>query len=170
MWSSGQSSWLQIQRSGFDSRRYQIFEEIVGLERGPLSLVSTIEELLEIKSSDSGLESREYDRRDPSRWQRGTIYPQKLAVTSPISCGRSVGMVRSLTHAMELLVIRIVQGILGEVCKKSEANFSLKQCHWRQRLPLWPVPIRTILNYGSWRQSVWLLERLLPVLANIGAE
>jgi hypothetical protein len=28
----------------------------VGLERGPLSLVSTIEELLEIKSSGSGLE------------------------------------------------------------------------------------------------------------------
>jgi hypothetical protein len=29
----------------------------VGLERGPLSLVSTIEELLERKSSDSGLET-----------------------------------------------------------------------------------------------------------------
>jgi hypothetical protein len=25
MWSCGQSSWLQIQRSGFDNRRYQIF-------------------------------------------------------------------------------------------------------------------------------------------------
>jgi hypothetical protein len=25
LWSSGQSSWLQIQRSGFDSRRYKIF-------------------------------------------------------------------------------------------------------------------------------------------------
>jgi len=25
LWSSGQSFWLQIQRSGFDSRRYQIF-------------------------------------------------------------------------------------------------------------------------------------------------
>jgi hypothetical protein len=25
LWSSGQSSWLQIQRSGFDFRRYQIF-------------------------------------------------------------------------------------------------------------------------------------------------
>jgi hypothetical protein len=25
MWSSGQSSWLQIQGPGFDSRRYQIF-------------------------------------------------------------------------------------------------------------------------------------------------
>jgi hypothetical protein len=55
LWSSGQSSWLQIQRSGFDTRCYQIFCEVVGLEQDPLNLVSTIEELLEIKSSDSGL-------------------------------------------------------------------------------------------------------------------
>jgi hypothetical protein len=34
LWSSGQSSWLQIQRSRFDSGRYQIFW-VVGLERGP---------------------------------------------------------------------------------------------------------------------------------------
>jgi hypothetical protein len=46
LWSSGQSFCLQIQRSGFDSRRYQMLLEVVGLERGPLSLVSTIEELL----------------------------------------------------------------------------------------------------------------------------
>jgi hypothetical protein len=39
----------------------------MGLERGPLSLVSTLEELLERKSSGSGLEIREYSRRDPSR-------------------------------------------------------------------------------------------------------
>jgi hypothetical protein len=38
----------------------------VGLERGPLSLVSTIEELLE-RSSGSGLENREYGRGDPLR-------------------------------------------------------------------------------------------------------
>jgi hypothetical protein len=43
---------------GFDSRRYQIFWEVVGLERGPLSLVRIIEELLEWKSSSSGLENR----------------------------------------------------------------------------------------------------------------
>jgi hypothetical protein len=55
LWSSNQSSWLQIQRSGFDSRRYQIFWEVVGLERGPLILVSTIEELLGRKNSGSGL-------------------------------------------------------------------------------------------------------------------
>jgi hypothetical protein len=46
----------------------------VGLERGPLSLVSTIEELLGRKSSGSGLENREYGRRDPSRSPRGTLY------------------------------------------------------------------------------------------------
>jgi hypothetical protein len=43
--------------SGFDSRRYQIFWEVVGLERGPLSLMRIIEELLEWKSSGSGLEN-----------------------------------------------------------------------------------------------------------------
>jgi hypothetical protein len=35
--------------SGFDSRRYQIFWEVVGLERGPPILVRIIEELLERK-------------------------------------------------------------------------------------------------------------------------
>jgi hypothetical protein len=47
-WSSGQSSWLQIRRPGFDSRHYQK-KKVVGLERGPLNLVSTTEELLDRK-------------------------------------------------------------------------------------------------------------------------
>jgi hypothetical protein len=38
-----------------------------GSGMSPLSLVSTIEELLGRKSSDCGLENREYDRRDLSR-------------------------------------------------------------------------------------------------------
>jgi hypothetical protein len=63
LWSSGQSSCLQIQRSGFDSRRYKILWEVVGLERGTLSLVSRIEELLGRNSNGFGLESREYGRR-----------------------------------------------------------------------------------------------------------
>jgi hypothetical protein len=62
-------------------KKQQIFWEVVGLERGPLSLVSTVEELLERKSSGSSLENREYGRRDPSRWPRGTLYPPKLALT-----------------------------------------------------------------------------------------
>jgi hypothetical protein len=48
---------------GFDSRRYQIFSEVVGLERGQLSCVSTIEELLGRNGSGSGLEIREYSRK-----------------------------------------------------------------------------------------------------------
>jgi hypothetical protein len=49
LWTSGQSSCLQTQRSRFDSLRYQIFWEVVGLDQGPIGLVSTIEELLETK-------------------------------------------------------------------------------------------------------------------------
>jgi hypothetical protein len=49
---------------GFDSRRYQTFWELVGVERGPLSLVSTTEEPLGRKSSGSGLENRDYGHRE----------------------------------------------------------------------------------------------------------
>jgi hypothetical protein len=108
LWSSGQSSWLQIQRSGCDSRRYHISWEAVGLERGPLSLVTTTEELLERKSSGSGIERREYGCRDPSRWPRGNLYPQKLAVTSPTRGGHSVGIVRSRTQATEFSFYNIL--------------------------------------------------------------
>jgi hypothetical protein len=49
LWSSGQSSLLQIRSRGpgFDSRALQ--KKLVGLERGPLSLVSITEELLDRK-------------------------------------------------------------------------------------------------------------------------
>jgi hypothetical protein len=73
----------------------------MSLERGPLSLVSTVEELLEINNSGSGLESPEYGRRDPSRWPCGTLYQQKLALTSPTNGGRSVVIVHSRTQATE---------------------------------------------------------------------
>jgi hypothetical protein len=63
LWSSGQCSRLHIQRSGFDSQLYQIFLEVVRVEQGPLSLLSTIEELSKKKSSGSCLENREYGRR-----------------------------------------------------------------------------------------------------------
>jgi hypothetical protein len=39
----------------------------MSLERDPLSLVSTIEELLKTNISGSGLEIREYGRGDPLR-------------------------------------------------------------------------------------------------------
>jgi hypothetical protein len=78
LWSSGQSSWLRIQRSWFDSRPYQIFWEVVGLERGPLSLVSTIEELSGRKSSGSGLVNRDYGRRGSAALPRYTLLSAKV--------------------------------------------------------------------------------------------
>jgi hypothetical protein len=95
---SGQSSWLQIQRSCFHSRRYQIFRWVVGLERGPLSLVSTVEELLGRKSSGSGLETREYGRRDPLCWLCDSPLPEKVE-TNFVGKRRWLGRYRSLADS-----------------------------------------------------------------------
>jgi hypothetical protein len=89
----------------FDSRHYQIFWEVVDMERGALSLLSATEELLDRKVAAPGLENREYGRRDPSCWPRDTLYPQKLALPSPTSGGRSVGIVRSRTQTTEFVCL-----------------------------------------------------------------
>jgi hypothetical protein len=67
---------------GFDSRLYQIFCEVVGLERGQLSLLRIIEEL----------------------------FQGKLALTSPTSGSHSVGIVRLRTtgHRVCLFVCLFV--------------------------------------------------------------
>jgi hypothetical protein len=53
------------------------------------------------KTLHSGLESRAYDVRDPSRWPRGTLFLRKLALTSSTSGGRSVSIARLRTQATE---------------------------------------------------------------------
>jgi hypothetical protein len=57
---------------------FRIFWEVVGLELGPLNLVSTIEELPERNSSCSGLENREYGHGSPLHWPRENLCPQKV--------------------------------------------------------------------------------------------
>jgi hypothetical protein len=105
MWSSGQSSWLQIQGPGFDSRRYQIFWEVVGLERDSLSLLNSIEELLERKSRSSGLEKRDYGSRGSVSLTALHPLSAKVGITSLTNGGRSVGIVRSRTQATDILFL-----------------------------------------------------------------
>jgi hypothetical protein len=96
LWSSGQSSRPQIQKSGFDSRRNQIFWEVVGLEWRPLSLVSTIEKLLEKKRSGSGLENEIRTVGDPPRWPRDNPLYAEVGINFAVKW-RSLG--RYSSHA-----------------------------------------------------------------------
>jgi hypothetical protein len=45
---------------------------------------------------------------DSLRWQRDTLYPLKLALTSPTSGGRSIGIVRLRTKATEFVYLFVV--------------------------------------------------------------
>jgi hypothetical protein len=70
----------------------------VGLERGPLSLVMIIE--LFQGNSGTGIENWKLTTVGESlRWPRDTLYPLKLALTSPTSGGRSVGRYSSLADS-----------------------------------------------------------------------
>jgi hypothetical protein len=64
----------------------------VGLERGPLSLMSTFEELLERKSSASGLEIE--------NTVVGILHADHVAPSILKSC-LSIGIIRPWTQAME---------------------------------------------------------------------
>jgi hypothetical protein len=160
LWSSGYSSWLQVQKSGIDSRRYQIFWEVVGLERVPISLVSTVEELLETKSIGSILEMREYDRRDPSRWPRGNLYPQKLALTWPTSGGHSVGIVRSWTQATKNLVCPSMSML--QLYKHSQHFIKFYIVEFQV---CWPLPfLRTNDWVFTWRRKYLLCDTPVSIV------
>jgi hypothetical protein len=75
----------------------------VGLEQGPLSLVSTTEELLDRTSGGFGLETEIMAIGIHHADYETLLYPQKLALTSQTSRSRSVGIVCSQTQVMEFM-------------------------------------------------------------------
>jgi hypothetical protein len=84
--------------------------------------MSTIEELHQRRSSGSGLkteiaavEIRCADHATP-------IYPQKLALTSPKSDGRSVGIVRLQTKATELYIYIYILRCSNEESEKNHKH------------------------------------------------
>jgi hypothetical protein len=76
-------------------------KKVVDLERGPLSLLSTTEELLDRKVAAPVYKTENMAVGIRLADQVAPLYPQKLAITSPTSGGRSVGVVRSRTQTME---------------------------------------------------------------------
>jgi hypothetical protein len=46
-------------------------------------------------------------RGDPLRWPRDTLYPQKLALTSPTCGSRSIGIVRLRTKSTEYSLVLV---------------------------------------------------------------
>jgi hypothetical protein len=106
------------------------------------------------------LKSREYCRKDPSRWPHGTSYPQKFALTSPTSDGRSVAIVRSRTQATEFS--------FKFIYVRQEAAMS--NCVYRKPRWHWDVPCidwGRAATAGSLSTAVWLgptAQRLITLI------
>ena len=102
LWSSGQSFWLQIQRSRVRFPALPDFLSSSGSGTGSTQPREFNWGATWIKSSGSGLENRDSTAVGNRYADHVTpLYPQKLALTSPSGGGRSVGMVRSRTEATE---------------------------------------------------------------------
>jgi hypothetical protein len=70
----------------------------MGLERGPLSLESTIEELIGRESSGSGLENRDY-----GRWKRCVDHSTSSISKRCHYFGRQAAVARSVQYACGLM-------------------------------------------------------------------
>jgi hypothetical protein len=134
----------------------------------PLSLVSTIEELLGRNSSGSGLKNQEYGRGDPLRWPRDILYPQKLALTLPTSGDRSFGIVRLRTKATEFVLFcttfiwyELLSSCYTELNVESYGSKNVLRCICERRLSGdWLIVVRMWSNIYT---SVWTVnERKQP--------
>jgi hypothetical protein len=101
-------------------------------------------------------QNREYGRRDPSRWPRGTLYPQKLAITSPTNDGRSVGIVRPRTQTMEFSFSRQTGWLNKHLLDKTtpcRVNIFFAICGptaLRMLSSLWPALNRLETKHDTW--------------------
>jgi hypothetical protein len=99
---------------GFDSRALQEKKKkkVVGLKQGPFSLVSVTEELLGRNSTVYDLESRGIRHAD----HVATSSRRKLALISLTNGGRSVGIVRLRTEAMECFLFYVYVNMWSCTC------------------------------------------------------
>jgi hypothetical protein len=87
----------------------------VGLERGPLSLVSATAELLGRNSSGSGTENRRKRPQGSVKLTKQHPLSASLALTSPTSGGHSVSILRSRHKATEISLVFLVETLAGRI-------------------------------------------------------
>jgi hypothetical protein len=71
---------------------YSHFQLTYGTIMGKICLQSC-KSILQVLYQDPIIGNQENGSKDSPRWTRDTLYTQKLALTSPASGGRSVGIV-----------------------------------------------------------------------------
>jgi hypothetical protein len=131
---------------------------------------------------------------EPPPWLRNALYPQELALTSPTSGGRSVGIVRSRTEATEFVLVIVTPSTncivlwtissycLSEPAKTLRLHLALPDCEVCKdnRLQVWlkrrqvnwiTCPLNFILVSSgvciSWNQS-YVFQIYLNVQELIG--
>jgi hypothetical protein len=128
---------------------HQIFREVVGLEWDPLSLVSTTEELLgrnsigSLKTKNKAMGIHCNDHRTPSIC--------KMALPSPTSGSRSVGIVRSRTKGTEFFFHGITS---EEVAFTSHENSKTQTNVTSVNEGLRCTILRCVNNFSSWNLLV----------------
>jgi hypothetical protein len=105
VWSSGQSSWLQIQRSRVRFPTLPDFLRSIGSGTGSTQLCKDNWGATWIKKKP--LRSRKLKPTTLGIGWADTFYPLKLALTSPTSGGRSVVIIRLQTKAAEFVLFFI---------------------------------------------------------------
>jgi hypothetical protein len=133
-------------------------KNVVGLERGPLSLVSTIEELLDRKVA-APVYKIENTAIGMSRWPRGTLYPQKMAIASPTSGDRSVSIVRLWTQTMEFDLFSNANHQFSFMQRQSTKNRHIKS--YKVLIKLWETSNILLQHF----RHLWSIQKSMAYWA-----